>query len=123
MARKKTDTPLEWEPSTAPCPYPDDAEFLVLWKRLLSTPKWTKKKLSQIQFNVDRLLQFEVEYAKELVSQSIEGEWQGVVFTETKVNYEIWKQKKLRLINGTGNPEKNQQFRKDVNSEFASRNY
>lgn len=123
MARKKTDTPPEWEPDTAPCPYPEDLEFVDLWRTLLVTKAWAKKKLSQIEFNVKRILNFEVEYAKELVSQAIERGWEGVVFPETKVNYEIWKQKKNRLINGTGNPEKNQQFRKDVNSEFASRNY
>lgn len=132
MARKKTDTKPEWEPDTAPCPYPEDLEFVDLWVGLLETPLWKKKELSTIEGIVKRILKFEpdvnlkhlwLEYLKELVWQSSNRKWEGVIFPDTRTKYEKWKQQKNRLINGAGNPEKNQQFRKDVNSEFASRNY
>ena len=97
MPRIKQLKEPEWMPETAPCPYPEDLEFVEMWRMLLGQKKWLKKGLTAIQWNVNRLLKFEVEYAKELVSQAIERGWEGVVFPETKVNYEIWKQKKQRL--------------------------
>jgi hypothetical protein len=95
MATKKSP---EWTPETAPSPH-SEANFLELWKTLLQAPKWKKKPLSAIQMACKRLQRFDVGFASQLVENSIEGNYQGVVFQDSQIKYEQYK----RSLNGTKN--------------------
>lgn len=84
----------EWEPNTAPCPF-NGKEFLELWISLLKMPKWNKKPLSAIQMACTRLKRYDVRFACTLVENAIEGNYQGVVFSDTNIKYENWKRQNL----------------------------
>jgi len=88
MARTKKQP--EWEIKDAPCPFEDD-RFLVIWETLLGMPKWRKKPLSAIMLACERLRRFEMDFAAILIENAIEGNYQGVVFTDSSYKYEIWK--------------------------------
>lgn len=95
MAKK----PVEWTPETAPSPFEDES-FLELWRTLLKMAKWKKKPLSAIEMACKRLKKFDVGYASILVENSIEGNYQGVVFQDSQIKYEQYKR---NLNNGTKN--------------------
>lgn len=114
---KKT-KPKEWEAETAPCPFDRD-DFWQLWVQLLKMPKWKKKPLSAISLACSRLKRFELDFAAILVENAIEGNYQGVVFTNSEQQYENWKLQKQRLLNG----QQSSNLRQSVNQEFAARDY
>lgn len=89
-----------WEISSAPKPF-DTEEFSSLWLSLLSMPKWRKKPLSAIQMACTRLKRYDVRFACTLVENAIEGNYQGVVFSDTNLKYENWKRQ--NLTNGSKN--------------------
>jgi len=115
MTKKKV---AEWDASTAPCPFEND-EFSKIWETLLGMPKWKKKPLSAIQLACNRLKRFELDFAAILVENAIEGNYQGVVFTNSEQQYENWKLQKQRLLNG----QQSSNLRQSVNQEFAARDY
>lgn len=108
---------VEWTAETAPCPFNRD-DFHALWVVLLKMPKWAKKPLSAIQMSCTRLKRFDIDFAAMLVENSIEGNYQGVVFPDTEQRFELWKIKNNQQ-NGRGN----QNLRESVNKEFAARDY
>lgn len=85
----------EWLPETAPCPFPE-AAFGELWQTLVKSPKWKKKPLSAIEMACKRLQRFDVVFATQLVENAIEGNYQGVVFSDSQIKYEQYK----RNLNG-----------------------
>jgi hypothetical protein len=70
----------------------DDAEFRKKFFILACSPKWQKKTLAALQMNLNKLSQYELEFASELIDKSIAGGWQGVVFSNTPEEYTKWKQ-------------------------------
>lgn len=72
-------------------PY-DDTEFRKKFFILACSPKWQKKTLAALQMNLNKLSQYELEFASELIDKSIAGGWQGVVFSNTPEEYTKWKQ-------------------------------
>lgn len=70
----------------------DDAEFIKKFFILACSPKWQKKTLAALQMNLNKLSQYELEFASELIDKSIAGGWQGVVFSNTPEEYTKWKQ-------------------------------
>ena len=57
------------------------AEFLEAWGRLLSTKEWSKKTVSQLQWNLDRLKAYPEEFATILINEAFNGgrngPWRG----------------------------------------------
>jgi hypothetical protein len=95
MPSKKT---IEWLPETAPTPF-DGAGFKELWQTLLKMSKWKKKPLSAIEMACKRLKRFDECFASQLVENAIEGNYQGVVFTDSQMKFEQYK----RNLNGAKN--------------------
>ena len=66
------------------------AEFLEAWGRLLSTKEWSKKTVSQLQWNLDRLKAYPEEFATILVNEAFK--------------YERWLAQKNAMVVGGGAP-------------------
>ena len=84
------------------------AEFLEAWGRLLSTKEWSKKTVSQLQWNLDRLKAYPEEFATILVNEAFNGgrngTYLGVVFESTPSKYERWLAQKNAMVVGGGAP-------------------
>ena len=84
------------------------AEFLEAWGRLLSTKEWSKKTVSQLQWNLDRLKAYPEEFATILVNEAFNGgrngTYLGVVFESTPAKYERWLTQKNAIVVGGGAP-------------------
>lgn len=83
--------------------------FLEKWDQLLTTPKWKKKLKPTLQLALNKLKAFDEEFVIELIDQAIIGEWQGLVFPDTKIKYENWLKQK------GGKNDKEKQFAKSSN--------
>jgi len=76
--------------------------FMQAWKLLAATPKWKKKGKEALQISLNKLGKFEEAFAIEQIERAIEGNWTGVVFTETEEKYYKWlKQKNETFITST----------------------
>lgn len=82
-------------PSTHPSPkkvelnFPYSSEkFLKMWAQLVEMPKWKKKLPISLQMSLDKLAKFDEDFACELISRAIEGNYQGLVFSDTAEVYE-----------------------------------
>lgn len=75
-------------------------KFLDLWEQLLKTPKWKKKIPHSLQLALDKLKDFEEDFSINLLEQAIIGEWQGLVFQDTKDKYDSWKKSKGKAKGG-----------------------
>lgn len=72
-----------------------DEKFMAAWKTLCKQKKWVKKSQDAINASIQKLNQFDAEFATDLVTAAIAGNYQGVVFADTKEKYQ-----KLRKSNG-----------------------
>ena len=70
----------------------ENSEFRKKFFILSCSPKWQKKTIASLQMNLNKLSQYELEFASELIDKSIAGGWQGVVFSNTPEEYTKWKQ-------------------------------
>lgn len=74
-------------------PFPS-AEFTAAWIRWIDYRKNVKKKpyksLDAIQMNLDNLKQYDEQFAIHLINRSIREEYQGLIFTSTPMDYEVW---------------------------------
>lgn len=61
--------------------------FTTLWNQLVSMPKWKKKPLTSLNLALKRLGKYDEPFACELVSRAIEGNYQGVVFSNTDAEF------------------------------------
>jgi len=95
MSTKKN---AEWKPEDAPSPF-EGPGFKDLWQTLLQMPKWKKKPLSAIEMSCKRLKRFDEVFASHLVENAIEGNYQGVVFSDSQIKFEQYQRSK----NGTKN--------------------
>jgi len=71
-------------------------EFIELWEKLIKMPKWKNKLSVSLQMSLDKLEKYDEGFSKELIKRAIEGNYQGVVFTDTDEQYR-------KFINGRKN--------------------
>ena len=97
-------------------PIPDvlnTPEFCQAWSKLCSLTKWRRKPDSAILLALKKLSEFDVRFATELCESAHAGDYQGVVFPDTKYKYEQWKK---RYNHGSG---QNQGFRERASADVA----
>lgn len=79
------------EGDVKPLVYPfTSIAFMSTWETLRQTPKWKKKLNYALQLSLDKLGQFEEEFAIQQMTRAIESGWTGVVFTGTERDYQEW---------------------------------
>lgn len=79
------------EGDVKPLVYPfTSIAFMSTWETLRQTPKWKKKLNYALQLSLDKLGQFEEEFAIQQMARAIESGWTGVVFTGTERDYQEW---------------------------------
>lgn len=66
-------------------------EFLQVWNKLITLPKWNKKPLSAIQTSLNQLSRYDEEFAVKLIEKAHAGNYQGVVFSNTDDEFIKWK--------------------------------
>ena len=64
--------------------------FMSAWETLRKTPKWEKKLNYALQLSLNKLGEFEEEFAIRQIERAIESNWTGVVFTGTERDYQEW---------------------------------
>ena len=74
-------------------PY-NSEKFMLLWNELVKMPKWRKKPFSALQLTLHKLSEFEEDFVIELIENAITGNYQGIIFNNTKEKYEQFKQQK-----------------------------
>lgn len=70
-------------------PFTSEA-FMKAWNALIQTRKWKKKEPQTLQYNLNKLAEYEEEFAIELISTAIRGDYQGLVFETTAAHYQRW---------------------------------
>lgn len=71
-------------------PY-DSQKFKETWNKLINEPKWKKKSPTALEMSLKKLGKYDEEFAILLMNESIENNWQGVVFDSTDEKYAKWK--------------------------------
>ena len=80
-----------------PLVYPfSSIAFMSAWETLRNTPKWKNKLNYALQLSLNKLSNFEEEFAIRQIERAIESGWTGVVFTGTERDYQEW----LKCKNG-----------------------
>ena len=74
-------------------PYQSE-KFMLLWNELVKMPKWRKKPFSALQLTLHKLSEFEEDFVIELIENAITGNYQGIIFSNTKEKYEQFKLQK-----------------------------
>jgi hypothetical protein len=72
-------------------------DFTKAWNILIKMPKWAKKPQESIQTALESIQKFDDEFALMLVNIAIEGDYQGLIYPNTEVDYQKWKN--LRSLN------------------------
>lgn len=75
--------------------------FVSLWNELTQTPKWRRKTEATLQMALNKLKDFDEEFAIGLIEQAIIGEWQGLVYPDTQSKYENWLKQRSNKANIT----------------------
>lgn len=86
-------------------PY-NSEKFMLLWNELVKMPKWRKKPFSALQLTLHKLSEFEEDFVIELIENAITGNYQGIIFSNTKEKYEQFKQQKYGGENIRNNAKK-----------------
>lgn len=86
---QSADFPDNRESKQGACPF-QDAEFSALWAKLLMQPKWRGKTLLAVQLSAKKLAVYDREFAKMLILEAIERNYQGLVFDSTPSRYAKW---------------------------------
>ena len=74
-----------------PLVYPfSSIAFMSAWETLRNTPKWKNKLNYALQLSLNKLSNFEEEFAIRQIERAIESGWTGVVFTRTERDYQEW---------------------------------
>lgn len=66
------------------------------WNELLSMPKWSKKPAASIKMNLEKLSEYDENYAIELIKRAIAGNYQGLFFKNTDKEYNEWLNRKAK---------------------------
>jgi uncharacterized protein YdaU (DUF1376 family) len=74
-------------------------KFMSRWSTLVLMPKWKKKSKEALQMSLMKLSDFDEEFSISLIENAISGDYQGLVFADTKEKFNNYKNKK----NGTSN--------------------
>lgn len=83
------------EGDSKPLVYPfSSIAFMSAWEALRNTPKWKKKLNYALQLSLNKLSEFEEEFAIRQIERAIESNWTGVVFTGTERDYQEWLKQK-----------------------------
>lgn len=83
------------EGDSKPLVYPfSSIAFMSAWEALRNTPKWKKKINYALQLSLNKLSEFEEEFAIRQIERAIESNWTGVVFTGTERDYQEWLKQK-----------------------------
>ena len=94
---KKPKSSKKKEGDSKPLVYPfTSIAFMSAWETLRKTPKWEKKLNYALQLSLNKLGEFEEEFAIRQIERAIESNWTGVVFTGTERDYQEW----LKLKHG-----------------------
>lgn len=93
----KTEKLQKKQPDSLQFPF-SGTEFIKAWEKLTSLPKWRKKPLSALQESLNILSRYEEEFAIELISKALSGNWQGVVFANTDEDYLKWRNSKKSVL-------------------------
>ena len=86
-------------------PY-NSEKFMFLWNELVKMPKWRKKPFSALQLTLNKLSEFDEDFVIELIENAITGNYQGIIFSNTKEKYEQFKQQKYGGENIRNNAKK-----------------
>ena len=86
-------------------PYQSE-KFMLLWNELVKMPKWRKKPFSALQLTLHKLSEFDEDFVIELIENAITGNYQGIIFSNTKEKYEQFKQQKYGGENFRNNAKK-----------------
>ena len=86
-------------------PY-NSEKFMFLWNELVKMPKWRKKPFSAMQLTLHKLSEFDEDFVIELIENAITGNYQGIIFSNTKEKYEQFKQQKYGGENIRNNAKK-----------------
>lgn len=70
-------------------PYSSE-RFLATWEILRHTPKWEKKLNYALQLSLNKLSNFQEDFAIYQMERAIESNWTGVVFPNTQDDYQKW---------------------------------
>lgn len=77
------------------------SEFKKVWFDLIQQDHWKKKSQSAYDYNLKRLIKFDEEFSIALVEAAIGGEYKGVVFPNTQIDYKKYLKAKDGLTNTT----------------------
>ena len=86
-------------------PYQSE-KFMLLWDELVKMPKWRKKPFSALQLTLHKLSEFDEDFVIELIENAITGNYQGIIFSNTKEKYEQFKLQKYGGENFRNNAKK-----------------
>ncbi|PKP11974.1 MAG: hypothetical protein CVU09_00300 [Bacteroidetes bacterium HGW-Bacteroidetes-4] len=89
----KKPTTKKKQPETLNFPF-DSIEFAETWDKLIGMPKWKKKLPLSLQMALDSLGKYDEEFAILQMKLAIQGNWQGVTFSDTEQKFEQWKKTK-----------------------------
>ena len=81
----------------------DDLEIKRLYFVLCCSPKWRNKTVHAMQMSLNKVQNYDKEFTKKLIEDSIAGGWQGLVFEDTDKKYQNYlKSKKGGIDLGGG---------------------
>ena len=66
-------------------------KFIEAWEKLIQMPKWKKKLPMSLQMSLDKLAKYDEDFAIELISRAIAGDYQGITFSNTDEDFLKWK--------------------------------
>ena len=98
-------------------PYQSE-KFMLLWNELVKMPKWRKKPFSALQLTLHKLSEFDEDFVIELIENAITGNYQGIIFSNTKEKYEQFKQQKYGGENIRNNAKKQGVSREELAEVF-----
>jgi hypothetical protein len=98
-------------------PY-NSKKFMLLWNELVKMPKWRKKPFSALQLTLNKLSEFDEDFVIELIENAITGNYQGIIFSNTKEKYEQFKQQKYGGENVRNNAKKQGVSREELAEVF-----
>lgn len=94
----------------------DSEDFKRLFYVLMTQPKWRvkTKTLTAMQANLNEIAQFEEEFAKSLIQQSISKGWASLVYESTPKQYMQWLREKTGATN---------QYQQNNSQQYKTKQY
>lgn len=94
----------------------ESEDFKRLFYVLMTQPKWRikTKTLTAMQANLNEIAQFEEEFAKSLIQQSISKGWASLVYESTPKQYQQWLREKTGATN---------QYQQNNSQQYKTKQY